>query len=45
LPATFELVCLTGWSPSETQQKPMRPGSARTRLADALKVPETKLPE
>jgi len=45
LPATFELVCLTGWSPSDNQQQPMRPGSARSRLADALKVPETKLPE
>ncbi|MGR3761227.1 methyltransferase domain-containing protein [Roseobacteraceae bacterium NS-SX3] len=45
LPATFELICLTGWSPSDSQQKPLRPGSARMRLADALKVPETKLPE
>ena len=43
LPATFELICLTGWSPSESQQKPLRPGSAQMRLADALKVPETKL--
>lgn len=45
LPASFELICLTGWSPSESQQKPLRPGSAKMRLADALKVPETKLPE
>lgn len=45
LPATFELVCLTGWSPSETQQQPLRPGSAKMRLAEALKVPETKLPK
>ncbi|KIC18255.1 MULTISPECIES: methyltransferase domain-containing protein [unclassified Leisingera] len=43
LPATFELVCLTGWSPSDNQQKPLRPGSAQMRLADALKVPESKL--
>ncbi|MFW8593860.1 SAM-dependent methyltransferase [Cribrihabitans neustonicus] len=43
LPATFELVCLTGWTPSQTQQKPLRPGSAQMRLADALKVPEGKL--
>ncbi len=43
LPATFELVCLTGWTPSDTQQKPLRPGSAKMRLADALKVPEGKL--
>lgn len=36
IPATFELVYLSGWAPHESQQKPMRPGSARTRLADAL---------
>ena len=34
--ATFELAFLTGWAPSETQQKPLRPGSATTRLADFL---------
>ncbi|SCZ72274.1 hypothetical protein SAMN04488118_11415 [Epibacterium ulvae] len=45
LPATFELVCLTGWSPSDKQQQPLRPGSAKMRLAEALKVPETKLPD
>lgn len=45
IPATFELVCLTGWAPSGSQQKPLRPGSAQSRLADALKVPETKLPD
>ena len=45
LPATFELICLTGWSPSDSQQNPLRPGSAKARLADALKVPETKLPK
>ncbi|MFC6688957.1 methyltransferase domain-containing protein [Jhaorihella thermophila] len=43
LPATFELVCLTGWSPSDSQPKPLRPGSAQARLADALKTTETKL--
>lgn len=45
LPATFELICLTGWSPSDSQPRPLRPGSAQARLADALNVPETKLPE
>lgn len=35
--ARFDLVFLTGWSPSASQQKPLRPGSARTRLEDALK--------
>jgi SAM-dependent methyltransferase len=34
--ATFELVTVTGWSPHESQQKPLRPGSAAARLADAL---------
>jgi len=38
--ATFEFVTLTGWAPAPTQQKPLRPGSATTRLADALGVPE-----
>lgn len=45
IPATFELVCLTAWAPSDNQQQPLRPGSAKSRLADALKVPETKFPE
>lgn len=43
--ATFETITLTGWGPSDTQQKPLRPGSAKSRLADALKVPETRLPD
>jgi SAM-dependent methyltransferase len=38
--ATFETLWLTGWSPHESQQKPLRPGSAKMRLADALGVPE-----
>ena len=42
--ATFQLLYLTGWSPHESQQKPLRPGSARTSLADALNVTERKLP-
>lgn len=40
--ATFEIVTLTGWSPHESQQQPLRPGSAKSRLADALGVPEGK---
>ncbi|KJZ19511.1 methyltransferase domain-containing protein [Loktanella sp. S4079] len=39
--ATFELITLTGWSPGEGQQQPLRPGSAITRLADALGATET----
>ena len=38
--ATFEMVFLTGWAPSETQQQPLKPGSAKARLADALKTIE-----
>lgn len=44
IPATFEILCLTGWAAHDSQQKPLRPGSARQRLADALKVPEVRLP-
>lgn len=44
LPATFEILTLTGWSPSETQQKPLRPGSAKMRLAEALGAVEQTVP-
>jgi SAM-dependent methyltransferase len=43
VPATLEVAWVTAWSPHGSQQKPLKPGSARTRLADALKVPEVKL--
>ena len=42
--ATFQMIYLNGWSPHESQPKPLRPGSAKTRLADALRVDEGKLP-
>jgi hypothetical protein len=35
-PATFDVIYLTAWSPHDSQQKPLRPGSAQHRLADAL---------
>ncbi len=38
--ATFDILTATGWSPHESQQKPLKPGSAKTRLADALGVAE-----
>ena len=41
--ATFELIILTGWSPDDSQPKPLRPGSATTRLAQALGTDEAKL--
>lgn len=43
IPATFEILTLTGWAPSDSQQKPLRPGSATTRLSDALGTDETSL--
>lgn len=41
--ATFDLIVLTGWAPDESQPKPLRPGSAKARLADALRVQEKPL--
>jgi SAM-dependent methyltransferase len=38
--ATFEVIWLSGWAPHESQQKPLRPGSAARRLADALGTQE-----
>ena len=43
LQATFEVIFLTGWSPSEDQPKPLRPGSANSRLSEALGVTETPI--
>jgi len=40
IPATFQVMWLTGWAPHESQQKPLRPGTARHRLADALGTTE-----
>ena len=40
----FDLVALTGWAPAENQQKPLRPGSARMSLADALAPPASDDP-
>ncbi|WP_106205348.1 SAM-dependent methyltransferase [Aliiruegeria haliotis] len=45
IPATFEILLLTGWAPAASQPKPLRPGSATTRLADALGTQEFKLPK
>jgi len=43
VPATFEIITLTGWAAHESQQTPLKPGSAKMRLADALKTVEHKL--
>jgi SAM-dependent methyltransferase len=42
IPATFEIVNLAGWAPHESQQKPLKRGSASVRLADALNVRERR---
>lgn len=42
---SFEVLWLTGWSPHDSQQKPLKPGTAKKRLADALNTQETKLPK
>ena len=39
--ATFSVVYVSGWAPDASQQKPLKPGSAKMRLADALKVAQT----
>ncbi|MGL5115710.1 MAG: class I SAM-dependent methyltransferase [Beijerinckiaceae bacterium] len=41
--ASFELIWLSGWAPHESQQRPLKPGSAKQRLADALGVGEQPL--
>ncbi len=38
--ATFQVIYLSGWAPHPSQQKPLRPGSAAQRLADALGTDE-----
>jgi SAM-dependent methyltransferase len=45
LRATFEIVWLSGWAPHESQQKPLKPGSAAHRLADALGTKERSVGE
>jgi len=41
--ATFEIIFLLGWAPHDSQQKPLKPGSAQTRLADMLGTDEHKV--
>ncbi|MEO3427226.1 methyltransferase domain-containing protein [Pelagibius sp. CAU 1746] len=36
IPATFDILYLTGWTPHASQQRPLAPGSAKVRLAEAL---------
>lgn len=40
VPASFQVIYAIGWSPHESQQKPIKPGTAKVRLADALHTAE-----
>jgi len=40
LPVRFDVITLTGWAPHPDQQKPLKPGSAQMRLAQALGTTE-----
>jgi SAM-dependent methyltransferase len=40
--ATFDLIWLSGWAPHHSQQQPLKPGSAKTSLADAVQRPNRK---
>ncbi|MFD2206889.1 methyltransferase domain-containing protein [Kiloniella antarctica] len=41
--ATFDIIYLAGWAPHSSQQQPLRPGTATSRLADFLETNETKI--
>lgn len=41
--ASFEVIYLIGWAPHASQPQPLKPGTARTRLADALHTQEETL--
>ncbi len=43
--ASFQIITMTAWAPHASQQKPLRPGSATARLADALQAQEVSLDE
>lgn len=45
IPATFQIITLSGWAPAHGQQRPSRPGSATARLADALNTHEVSAGE
>jgi SAM-dependent methyltransferase len=38
--ATFDVIWLSGWAPHESQQRPLKPGSARASLEEAVKRPK-----
>jgi hypothetical protein len=38
--ATFDVIWLSGWAPHESQQQPLRPGSAKASLEAAVRKPK-----
>jgi SAM-dependent methyltransferase len=42
LRATFDVIWLSGWAPHESQQQPLKPGSAKAGLAEAVRGLKTK---
>lgn len=38
MPLSWEIIWMTGWSPHDSQQKPLKPGSAKVGLNDALRT-------
>lgn len=45
IPASFEVLFLIGWAPHDSQQQPLKPGSGKTRLAEALGSDEVEAGE
>lgn len=43
--ATFEMIWVSGWAAHASQQQPLKPGSAKARLADALNAIEASAGE
>lgn len=42
VPATFDILFMAAWKPHANQPKPLPRGSAKLRLADALRIPGTE---
>ncbi|MDH3474572.1 MAG: methyltransferase domain-containing protein [Rhodospirillales bacterium] len=45
VPASFQVIYMTGWAPHASQQQPLKPGSAAARLAEALGAEEVSAGE
>jgi SAM-dependent methyltransferase len=42
IPATFDIIYATGWSPHGSQQKPLQPGTGKVPFAEAMKTASIK---